>query len=410
MIETKLSCDDHPSGYAQGGLIAYVDGDNYVKFDAISRRTAQRASTGSSCARRWAGAIQNPTAEPTRPSRRHDQHLAAAEEGQDDLLGRVLVRRTATGPRWPARPRTPMQSPEFGLFSLRAAGQLASATCTSFDYFTLDGQDPPSGTQLQRPGRRVRRHVAGHVEVERDRASRRHDEVRNLEGSVAAEHDHGARRHLQQRRRAQTRNAPAAGRRPHPHKELFVSRRGRSDAASTTGYYAQGGALGRRRRQLRQVRRAISDQGHTKFNRDRAALEQGSAIPNHGGGPPWTSRRRSTPSARLDQKRGPARARGRSGRRDRTAMAATVCPRRPTRSSASSRLACRSPILLDRRLRVLQGRRLDRLPTRPENSAAGDLESPRCPLCSLSSLVPCGVRDYGLRRGRRRSDLNSWTW
>ena len=35
VIETKLS-STITDGYAQGGLIAYVDGDNYVKFDAIS--------------------------------------------------------------------------------------------------------------------------------------------------------------------------------------------------------------------------------------------------------------------------------------------------------------------------------------------------------------------------------------
>ena len=35
-IETKISAATISNGYGQGGLIAYVDGDNYVKFDAIS--------------------------------------------------------------------------------------------------------------------------------------------------------------------------------------------------------------------------------------------------------------------------------------------------------------------------------------------------------------------------------------
>ena len=36
MIETKINDYTHDGGYAQGGLLAYVDGDNYVKFDAIT--------------------------------------------------------------------------------------------------------------------------------------------------------------------------------------------------------------------------------------------------------------------------------------------------------------------------------------------------------------------------------------
>ena len=36
VIETKIIDYTHDGGYAQGGLLAYVDGDNYVKFDAIT--------------------------------------------------------------------------------------------------------------------------------------------------------------------------------------------------------------------------------------------------------------------------------------------------------------------------------------------------------------------------------------
>ena len=36
MIETKITDYTHDGGYAQGGLLAYVNGDNYVKFDAIT--------------------------------------------------------------------------------------------------------------------------------------------------------------------------------------------------------------------------------------------------------------------------------------------------------------------------------------------------------------------------------------
>ena len=36
VIETKISGATIDGGYAQGGLMAYVNGDNYVKLDAIS--------------------------------------------------------------------------------------------------------------------------------------------------------------------------------------------------------------------------------------------------------------------------------------------------------------------------------------------------------------------------------------
>ena len=51
-LETKLSGTIN-GGYGQGGLMAHVDGGNYVKLDAISD-AGTRASTASSCAPRSA--------------------------------------------------------------------------------------------------------------------------------------------------------------------------------------------------------------------------------------------------------------------------------------------------------------------------------------------------------------------
>ena len=36
VIETKINSYTYDGGYAQGGLLAYQDGDNYVKLDAIT--------------------------------------------------------------------------------------------------------------------------------------------------------------------------------------------------------------------------------------------------------------------------------------------------------------------------------------------------------------------------------------
>ena len=68
MIETKIDGATINGGYGQGGLIAYADGDNYVKFDAISDVGQTRASTGSSCARRRR--VRSARTRPTRRSRR----------------------------------------------------------------------------------------------------------------------------------------------------------------------------------------------------------------------------------------------------------------------------------------------------------------------------------------------------
>ena len=52
VIETKISGHTITDGYTQGGLMAYVSGDNYVKLDAISDVGSTDGSTGSSSARR----------------------------------------------------------------------------------------------------------------------------------------------------------------------------------------------------------------------------------------------------------------------------------------------------------------------------------------------------------------------
>ena len=75
-------------------MIAYTDGDNYVKFDAISdegntriNRIELRSEVGDAVAARRSR---------SRRARRHDRHLAAADQG-----GR---RRTRASTRSTARP------------------------------------------------------------------------------------------------------------------------------------------------------------------------------------------------------------------------------------------------------------------------------------------------------------------
>ena len=171
VIETKLS-STITDGYAQGGLIAYIDGDNYVKFDAISD-TGQTRINRLELRSEVAGAIQNPTpADPVVAAGTTNIWLRLKKAGTT-YSGEYSF----DGTTWTAvattTPNT-MQSPKFGLFSFgpQAPGV---GDVTSFDYFTLDGQDPPERVQLQRPGRRVRRDRARRVEVGRDRPAGRHE-------------------------------------------------------------------------------------------------------------------------------------------------------------------------------------------------------------------------------------------
>ena len=150
VIETKINSYTHDGGYAQGGLIAYGDGDNYVKFDAITDPNNTRCNR-IELRSEVAGAIQNPQAE-RQPSRRAQANgpvwLRLTKAGQQ-LLGRVLVRRR----RLDAVPGRPGGEPDgrAGLRPLRVQ---------------------PAGDRCRRPGR-VRLLPARRARPEQLRAVRR---------------------------------------------------------------------------------------------------------------------------------------------------------------------------------------------------------------------------------------------
>ena len=151
VIETKINEYTHDGGYAQGGLLAYVDGDNYVKFDAITDPGATRRNR-IELRSEVAGAIQNPQQNANLtggPGRWPD--LAAVDEGRHQLLGRVLVRRRRVD-AVPGR-AGPERDGRAGLRHLRVrpAGVGVGDTVT-FDYFQLDGPDPSGCEECTGPG------------------------------------------------------------------------------------------------------------------------------------------------------------------------------------------------------------------------------------------------------------------
>ena len=116
MIETKIIGDTINGGYAQGGLMAYGDGDNYVKFDAISDPDNTRFNR-IELRSEVAGAIQNP---------QENANLTAAQADGPIWLRLTKAGNSYTGEysfdgvAWtpfPGGPVTnPMAAPDFGIF------------------------------------------------------------------------------------------------------------------------------------------------------------------------------------------------------------------------------------------------------------------------------------------------------
>ena len=150
VIETKINSYTHDGGYAQGGLIAYGDGDNYVKFDAITDPNNTRYNR-IELRSEVAGAIQNP---------QENANLTGAQ-----VNGPVWLRLTKAGNNYsgeysfdgvawtpfPGGPvANPMAAPDFGLFGF-SPQEIGVGDQVAFDYFQLDGPDPSELRAVRRP-------------------------------------------------------------------------------------------------------------------------------------------------------------------------------------------------------------------------------------------------------------------
>jgi cytochrome c len=137
VIETKVDSAVN-GGYGQGGLIAYVDGNNYVKLDPISDAGSTRINR-IELRTEIAGTPTGPPTDPQIADGTGTVFWLRLTKAGNNYTGEF----SRDGVTWsPAgMVANPMASPSFGLFAFgpQADGQ---GDTVSFDYFTLDGKDP----------------------------------------------------------------------------------------------------------------------------------------------------------------------------------------------------------------------------------------------------------------------------
>lgn len=134
-IETKVLGADLHGGYAQGGLIAYADDDNYVKIDLISPgsrtrpyRIEVRSETGG------LARAPRPQVEPL-PEGTEDAWLRLTKRGDVYVPAYSL-----DGENWTTFSQwvgNPIEDPDFGIF---AVGVDEPGTEVGFEYFAFDGE------------------------------------------------------------------------------------------------------------------------------------------------------------------------------------------------------------------------------------------------------------------------------
>ena len=137
VIETKIDSAVN-GGYGQGGLIAMVDGNNYVKLDPIADAGQTRINR-IELRTEIAGTPTGPASDPQIAAGTGTVFWLRLTKAGNSYTGEY----SRDGVAWsPAGVVTnPMTSPAFGLFAFgpQADGQ---GDTVAFDSFTLDGEDP----------------------------------------------------------------------------------------------------------------------------------------------------------------------------------------------------------------------------------------------------------------------------
>ena len=161
--ETKLSTT-FTDGYAQAGLLAYGDDDNYVKLDVISD-TGQGRINRVELRSELGGAIQDPQPQVDLPANVTSYRLRLTKQGTS-YVGEVAV----DGGEW--QPVGTVAHPTADLdLGLYALGVQQPGRTASFDYFTAH---PGSSREPSARRRRRHRHHHGGPRGQHQRADRRH--------------------------------------------------------------------------------------------------------------------------------------------------------------------------------------------------------------------------------------------
>ena len=151
VIETKINSYTFDGGYAQGGLMAYADGDNYIKFDVITdpnNTDVNRIELRSEVA----GVIQSPESNANVPAEaaRGPFWLRLTKSG-NQYTGEYSFDGVAWTPTPNSPVTNPMASPDFGIFGF-SPQDAGVGDEVAFDYFLLDGPDPSGCEQCTGPG------------------------------------------------------------------------------------------------------------------------------------------------------------------------------------------------------------------------------------------------------------------
>jgi PKD repeat protein/plastocyanin len=270
VIETKLS-GNLTDGYGQGGLLAYSNGDNYVKLDAISdqgntriNRIELRSEIG--------GVVQNPQPQMDVPMTNPPNIWLRLTKAGNNYSGEVSF----DGTTWTAMSApvaNTMSAPQFGLFAF-APQATAVGDQVSFDYFTLDGQDAGGGCGCTGPGDEL----DGPLDTTKWNAIVRPDESKIAfdQGSLKVTTVLGDI--YNNSNPASTRNLLLQSA-DHIGSEDYVLET-KVDVTQLNGGYGQGGLMVYTDDDNYVKFDAISDQNQPKFNRIELRSEQGGAIQN----------------------------------------------------------------------------------------------------------------------------------
>ncbi|UDF12431.1 ThuA domain-containing protein [Antiquaquibacter oligotrophicus] len=141
-IETKVDTSTFDRQYQNAGLIAYIDADNYIKWDIVTTNAA-----GSTIARNFefrhevAGAVQNPQNNVNATATGGIAHLRLAK------VGNVFTASYSTdGTTWTDFTNTFTDAnlsanAQVGLYTLGSTSSGTAGKTATFDYFTVDAEE-----------------------------------------------------------------------------------------------------------------------------------------------------------------------------------------------------------------------------------------------------------------------------